>query len=161
MLKVPEVTVLILADLDLPDAVYAINKSCEAIEWGAAKFLGSKKPEGLWIRLSMKKLILSKASMISIFIVYTILAIIFGPRTAFLSILMVMLFDLTFGIVRGYNMTTSEHRGEMIQQRTSTRGERTSELGMEGFPYAPRSYSMSPQKSPSLGKSMKETSTST
>ena len=47
MLKVPEVTVLILADLDLPDAVYAINKSCEAIEWGAAKFLGSKKPEGL------------------------------------------------------------------------------------------------------------------
>ena len=47
MLKVPEVTVLILADLDIPDAVYAINKSCESIEWGAAKFLGSKKPEGL------------------------------------------------------------------------------------------------------------------
>ena len=43
MLKVPEVTVLILADLDIPDAVYAINKSCESIEWGAAKFLGSKK----------------------------------------------------------------------------------------------------------------------
>ena len=47
MLKVPEVTVLILADLDLPDAVYAINKSCESIEWGAAKFIGSKKPDGL------------------------------------------------------------------------------------------------------------------
>ena len=47
MLKIPEVTLLILADLDLPDAVYAINKSCEEIEWGAAKFLGSKRPEGL------------------------------------------------------------------------------------------------------------------
>ena len=45
--KIPEVTLLMLADLDLPDAVYAINKSCEEIEWGAAKFLGSKKPEGL------------------------------------------------------------------------------------------------------------------
>ena len=47
MLKIPEVTLLILADLDLPDAVYAINKSCEEIEWGAAKFLGSKRPDGL------------------------------------------------------------------------------------------------------------------
>ena len=46
-LQIPQVTVLILADLDIPDAVYAINKSCESIEWGAAKFLGSKKPEGL------------------------------------------------------------------------------------------------------------------
>ncbi len=44
MLKIPEVTLIMLADLDLPDAVYAINKSCESIEWGAAKFLGSKKP---------------------------------------------------------------------------------------------------------------------
>ena len=47
MLKIPDVTLIILADLDLPDAVYAINKSCEEIQWGRAKFLGSKKPEGL------------------------------------------------------------------------------------------------------------------
>ena len=47
MLKIPDVTLIILADLDLPDAVYAINKSCEKIQWGRAKFLGSKKPEGL------------------------------------------------------------------------------------------------------------------
>ena len=47
MLKILDVTLLMLADLDLPDAVYAINKSCEGIEWGAAKFLGSKKPKGL------------------------------------------------------------------------------------------------------------------
>ena len=48
MHSIPDVTLLILADIDIPDAVYAINKSCEGIEWGAAKFLGSKgKPEGL------------------------------------------------------------------------------------------------------------------
>ena len=100
----------------------------------------------------MKKLILFKVSMISIFIVYITLAIIFSPRTAFLSILTVMLFDLGFGIVRGYNMTTSEHRGEMPQQHTSTRGARTNELAMGDFPYAPSVFSKSPVKSPSLGK---------
>ena len=48
MLKIPEVTLVILADLDIEDAVYAINKSCEAIHWGAAKFLSSKgRPRGL------------------------------------------------------------------------------------------------------------------
>ena len=46
MLKIPDVTLLMLADIDIPDAVYAVNKSCEEIEWGAVKFLGSKgKPE--------------------------------------------------------------------------------------------------------------------
>ena len=34
MLKIPDVTLLILADIDIPDAVYAINKSCEEIECG-------------------------------------------------------------------------------------------------------------------------------
>ena len=48
MLKIPEVTLVILADLDIEDAVYAINKSCEGIHWGAAKFLSSKgRPRGL------------------------------------------------------------------------------------------------------------------
>ena len=37
-----------LADIDIPEAVYAVNKSCEEIQWGAVKFLSSKgKPEGL------------------------------------------------------------------------------------------------------------------
>jgi len=48
VLKIPDVTLLMLADIDIPDAVYAVNKSCEEIEWGAVKFLGSNgKPEGL------------------------------------------------------------------------------------------------------------------
>lgn len=48
MLKIPEVTLLILADITIPEATYAINYSCKDIEWGAAKFLGSKgRPEGL------------------------------------------------------------------------------------------------------------------
>ena len=46
--KIPEVTLLILADITIPEATYAINYSCKDIEWGAAKFLGSKgRPEGL------------------------------------------------------------------------------------------------------------------
>ena len=48
MLKIPEVTLVMLADLDIEDAVYAVNKSCEGIHWGAAKFLSSKgRPKGL------------------------------------------------------------------------------------------------------------------
>ena len=48
MQKIPDVTLLMLADVDIPEAVYAVNKSCESIEWGAVKFLGSKgRPEGL------------------------------------------------------------------------------------------------------------------
>ena len=48
MLKIPEVTLVMLADLDIEDAVYAVNKSCEGIHWGAAKFLSSKgRPRGL------------------------------------------------------------------------------------------------------------------
>ena len=42
MLKIPEVTLVMLADLDIEDAVYAVNKSCEGIQWCAAKFLSSK-----------------------------------------------------------------------------------------------------------------------
>ena len=46
--KIPEVTLLILADITIPEATYAINYSCKDIEWGNAKFLGSKgRPEGL------------------------------------------------------------------------------------------------------------------
>ena len=48
MQKIPDVTLLMLADLDIPEATYAVNKSCEQIEWGAVKFLSSKgRPEGL------------------------------------------------------------------------------------------------------------------
>jgi hypothetical protein len=48
VLKIPDVTLLMLSDVDISDSVYAVNKSCEEIEWGAVKFLGSKgKPEGL------------------------------------------------------------------------------------------------------------------
>ena len=48
MIKIPEVTLIMLADLDIEDAVYAVNKSCEGIHWGAAKFLSSKgRPKGL------------------------------------------------------------------------------------------------------------------
>ncbi len=48
MQKIPDVTLLMLADLDIPDAVHAVNKSCEDIQWGAAKFLSSKgRPKGL------------------------------------------------------------------------------------------------------------------
>jgi hypothetical protein len=48
MLKIHEVTLLLLSDVDVEDSVYAINKSCESIEWGEAKFLTSKcKPDGL------------------------------------------------------------------------------------------------------------------
>ena len=48
MQKIPDVTLLMLADLDIPEATYAVNKSCEEIEWGAVKFLSSKgRPESL------------------------------------------------------------------------------------------------------------------
>lgn len=48
MQNIPDVTLLMLADLDIPEAVYAVNKSCEQIKWGAVKFLSSKgKPEGI------------------------------------------------------------------------------------------------------------------
>ena len=48
MQNIPDVTLLMLADLDIPEAVHAVNKSCEQIKWGAVKFLSSKgKPEGI------------------------------------------------------------------------------------------------------------------
>ena len=48
MQKIPDVTLLMLADLDIPEATYAVNKSCKEIEWGAVKFLSSKgRPESL------------------------------------------------------------------------------------------------------------------
>jgi len=122
VLKIPEVTLLMLADVDIPEAVYAVNKSCESIEWGAVKFLGSKgRPEGLCDQAQYEK-------------TYPIQSI------ASLFILTVLLFDLGYGIIRGYNTTTSVPRGETIQPPISTPGVRVSGLGMGDFPYVPESY---------------------
>ena len=43
MIKIPEVTLIMLADLDIEDAVYAVNKSCEGITGVLLSFLVVKE----------------------------------------------------------------------------------------------------------------------